>query len=63
MNRAMKSVLIAVLIVLLIALLPVWPYATAWGYWPSGGLGLLLILAIVLLLLNPPTSGNRAPPL
>jgi membrane protein YdbS with pleckstrin-like domain len=52
MDRTARIILIVVLIALLIGVLPVWPYAVGWGYWPSGGLGLVLIVLIVLLLLG-----------
>jgi hypothetical protein len=39
------------LIILLLAALPTWPYSTGWGYYPSGGLGILIIIVIILLLL------------
>lgn len=42
--------LIVVLLILLIGLLPAWPYSAGWGYYPSGGLGLILLILIVLLL-------------
>jgi hypothetical protein len=38
------------LIVVLLAVLPTWPYSSGWGYYPSGGVGLLVIILIVLLL-------------
>ena len=43
-------VLLVVLILLVIGALPAWPYSTAWGYYPSGGLGLILLILIVLVL-------------
>jgi hypothetical protein len=46
------TILLIVLIVLLIAAVPTWPYSRGWGYYPSGGLGLLLVILIVLLLLG-----------
>jgi len=47
----MYTILIILLILLLIGALPTWPYSSNWGYYPSGGLGLIvLILAIVILL-------------
>jgi Protein of unknown function (DUF3309) len=49
MNR---TALLIILIILLIALLPSWPYSTGWGYYPSGGVGLLLVILIVLLILG-----------
>lgn len=47
----MNPILFIVLIVILIAVLPTWPYSRSWGYYPSGGLGLLLIILLLLLLL------------
>lgn len=47
----MRLLLLIVLIILLLGALPTWPYSAAWGYYPSGGLGLLLIIVIVLLFL------------
>ena len=44
----MRVLLIVLLRILLIGAFPVWPYSTAWGYYPSGGLGLLLIIVLVL---------------
>jgi hypothetical protein len=45
-----RTLLIIVLILLLIGALPAWPYSTGWGYYPSGGLGLILVILIVLAL-------------
>jgi hypothetical protein len=45
-----RTLLIIVLILLLIGALPAWPYSAGWGYYPSGGLGLVLIILIVLAL-------------
>ena len=50
-------VLIILLLLLLIGSLPSWPYSSGWGYYPSGGLGLLLIVLIILALMN---RGSRA---
>ena len=47
---ATRTLLIIVLIVLLLAALPTWPYSTGWGYYPSGGLGLLVLILIVVAL-------------
>ena len=41
-----------VLIVLLLAVLPTWPYSREWGYYPSGGLGLVLLILVILLLMG-----------
>ena len=42
------TILLIVLVLLLIGALPAWPYSGSWGYYPSGGLGLVLIILIVL---------------
>ena len=47
----MYTILIIILILLLLGALPTWPYSTGWGYYPSGGLGLILIIVVILLLL------------
>ena len=44
----MRVILIIVLLLLLIGAFPVWPYSAGWGYYPSGGLGLLLVILLVL---------------
>ncbi len=44
----MHTVLLVVLVVLLLGALPTWPYSGSWGYLPSGGIGLLLIVVIIL---------------
>lgn len=46
----LRTILIIVLILMLLGALPTWPYSTGWGYYPSGGLGLILLIIIVLLL-------------
>jgi Protein of unknown function (DUF3309) len=46
------TVLLVILILLLIGSLPTWPYSSGWGYYPTGGIGLILIIIIVLLLLG-----------
>jgi hypothetical protein len=48
----MRLILLIFLILLLIGALPAWPYSAGWGYYPSGGLGLLLVILIVLALLG-----------
>lgn len=45
-------ILLIVVIVLLLGTLPTWPHSRSWGYYPSGGFGLLLLILIVLLLTN-----------
>ena len=46
----LSTVLIIILVLILIGALPMWPYSGGWGYYPSGALGLLLIIVVVLLL-------------
>jgi hypothetical protein len=46
------TLLLIILIVLLLGALPTWPYSTGWGYYPSGGLGLVVLIVIVLLLMG-----------
>jgi len=46
------TILIIILILLLIGALPTWPYSTGWGYYPSGGLGLILIIILILALMG-----------
>jgi hypothetical protein len=48
----MSTILFIILIVLLIGALPTWPYSSGWGYYPSGGLGVLVIVLIVLLVMG-----------
>ncbi|MDE2516408.1 MAG: DUF3309 domain-containing protein [Rhodospirillales bacterium] len=48
----MPTILVIVLIVLLLGALPTWPYSSGWGYYPSGGMGLVLLIVIVLLLMG-----------
>jgi hypothetical protein len=47
-----STLLIIVLIILLLGALPTWPYSAGWGYYPSGGLGLILLILIVLVLIG-----------
>jgi hypothetical protein len=44
----LRTVLIVLLVLLLLGALPTWPYSAGWGYYPSGGLGLLLLILIIL---------------
>jgi hypothetical protein len=49
---SMRFLLLIIVIVLLIAALPTWPYSAGWGYYPGGILGIVLIILLVLLLLG-----------
>jgi hypothetical protein len=44
--------LLLLLIVLILAVIPSWPYSRGWGYYPSGGLGLVLLIVVLLLLMG-----------
>jgi len=48
----MGTILLIVLVLLLVGALPTWPYSTGWGYYPSGGVGLIVIILLVLLLMG-----------
>ena len=48
----MRILLLIILILLLLGALPTWPYSAAWGYYPSGGFGLVLVVVIILLLVG-----------
>ena len=48
----MITILLIILILMLIGAFPSWPYSRSWGYYPSGGLGLILLIVVVLLLLR-----------
>jgi hypothetical protein len=52
MNSLARTVILAFLILLLIGTLPAWPYSSGWGYAPSGGLGTVLVILVILLLLG-----------
>jgi hypothetical protein len=43
------TILLVLLILLLIGSIPAWPYSRGWGYYPSGGLGLILVVVVILL--------------
>jgi hypothetical protein len=47
-----STLLLIILIILLLGALPTWPYSAGWGYYPSGGLGIVLVIVIVLLLVG-----------
>lgn len=48
----MSLLLLIVLLVIVIGVLPSWPYSRGWGYYPSGGLGLVLLILLILLLMG-----------
>jgi hypothetical protein len=48
----MVTILIVILVLILVGALPTWPHSKNWGYYPSGGLGLILLILIILLLMG-----------
>lgn len=48
----MRTILLIILIILLVGALPLWPYSSSWGYYPSSGLGLVLLILLILALLG-----------
>jgi hypothetical protein len=51
-SNKVPTLLAIILIILLIGALPTWPYSGGWGYYPSGGLGTILIIVVILMLLG-----------
>ena len=49
---SLAGLLLIVLILMLIGAVPTWPHSRSWGYWPSGGLGLVVLVVLVLLLMG-----------
>jgi Protein of unknown function (DUF3309) len=47
-----NTLILVVLVILLIGALPTWPYSTGWGYYPSGGVGLVVIVLLILVLMR-----------
>ena len=50
--KVMRTILLIILIILLLGALPTWPYSTGWGYYPSGGLGLIFVIVLILWLMG-----------
>jgi len=48
----MSTVLLVIVVLLLVGALPTWPYSSGWGYYPSGGLGLVLLIVLILLVMG-----------
>jgi hypothetical protein len=51
-EKIMRLILFIILILVVIAALPTWPYSSGWGYYPSGGLGLILVIILLVVLLR-----------
>jgi hypothetical protein len=48
----MSMILIIILVLILVGALPTWPHSKSWGYYPSGGLGLVLLIVLILMLMG-----------
>ncbi|HTZ69944.1 MAG TPA: DUF3309 family protein [Acetobacteraceae bacterium] len=48
----MGTILLVLLVLLLLGAIPTWPYSTGWGYYPSGGIGLVLLVVLILVLMG-----------
>ena len=46
----MSTILLILLVLLVVGALPTWPYSNGWGYYPSGGLGLVVVIVLILLM-------------
>ena len=46
------TILIVILILILLGALPTWPYSSGWGYFPSGGIGLVLVILLILVVMG-----------
>ncbi|MFZ1747475.1 MAG: DUF3309 domain-containing protein [Nitrospirales bacterium] len=57
----MSTIVLVILILLLVGALPVWPYSSSWGAYPSGGLGLVLMIVLILALTGRLEAGIRLP--
>lgn len=51
-EKDMFTILLVILILMLVGALPAWPHSRGWGYYPSGGLGLIVIVLLVLMLVG-----------
>jgi hypothetical protein len=49
---SISTILLIVLVLLLLGALPTWPYSSGWGYYPSGGLGLVVVILLVLVVMG-----------
>jgi Protein of unknown function (DUF3309) len=48
----MSTIVLIILVLLLVGALPTWPYSSGWGYYPSGGVGLIVVILLVLVLMG-----------
>ena len=57
----MITILLIILVLMLVGAFPSWPYSRSWGYYPSGGLGLVVIILVILLLMGRILAKHREP--
>lgn len=48
----MNILIVVILLILIFGAIPTWPYSAGWGYYPSGGLGLILVVLLILILIG-----------
>ena len=51
-GATVRTIVLVILVLLLLGALPTWPYSAGWGYYPSGGLGLVLLIVVILALMG-----------
>ena len=51
-SATMGTILLVILILMLLGALPAWPHSRGWGYYPSGGLGLIILIVLILVLME-----------
>jgi len=51
-NSTLRTVILILLVLLLLGMLPTWPYSMNWGYYPSGGLSVVLVVVLILVLVG-----------
>jgi hypothetical protein len=52
MTMSLGTILLIILILILVGALPTWPHSSSWGYYPSGGIGLVVIILLILVLMG-----------
>jgi hypothetical protein len=52
MNSTARLILLVLLILLVVGMLPAWPYSSGWGYYPSSGLGVIVLVVLILLVMG-----------
>lgn len=49
---SLGAILLIILVLIVLGALPTWPYSAGWGYYPSGGVGLILVIVLILVLMG-----------